>query len=206
MEKMKEFFKKVNVFNGIISLLLISLGICFVCVPSSTILTLCYIFGAFIMFFGICGIVSYFFYGLEPFGFMNGICELVVGTLIFAFAPQITSPQVFSVLVGVVLLFSGLVKMQNSMDYRRFGLKNWWLYMIYAATMVVASIVLMAYPFAGQKIALIFLGIVLIYDGIMKLVSMFVFKGKVNRFKKKLNEDVIIIDKDENDSQNGENK
>ena len=49
-------------------------------------------------------------------------------------------------------------------------------------------------------------GIVLIYDGIMKLVSMFIFKGKVNRFKKKLNEDVIIIDKDENDSQNGENK
>lgn len=194
---MKELFKKINITSAVVSVLLICLGICFVCVPSATLLTLCYIVGAFIMFFGACGIVSYFLYGAEPFGFISGVAELVIGALVYVFAPQITSPQVFAIVAGVILLLSGLVKIQNSMDYRRYGFKDWWLYMIYATVLVVCSIVLMAYPFAGQKVALIFLGIVLILDGIMKMASMFIFKGKIRDIKNKLNEDVIVVDNDD---------
>lgn len=177
--------------------MLIVLGICLICVPTATLLTVCYVFGGFILFFGICSIINYFLYGTEPFGFLNGICEIAIGSLVMAFAPQITSPQVFAIFAGIILFFSGLFRIQNSMDYRRFGAKYWWLYMIYGILIFVFSIVLMAYPFTVQRVALIFLGVVLLVDGIMKLISMFVVKDKLKKFRERKDEDVIIIDKNE---------
>lgn len=195
---MKEIFNKINIFKTVVACMLIVLGICLICVPTATLLTVCYMVGGFILAFGIFNTINYFVYKTEPFGFINGICELAIGSIVVVFAPQITSPQVFAIFAGIILLFSGLFRIQNSIDYKKFRIKNWWLYMVYGILLVVFSIVLMIYPFTIQKIALIFLGVVLVLDGIMKLISLFVVKDVVKSIKDKDEDNVIIIEKDEN--------
>lgn len=190
---MKEFFKNVNIVKTITASVLIILGLCLICLPNATLLTLCYLTGGIILFFGICSIVNYFLYGVEPFGFMGGVIALAIGGLIIGLAPQITSAQIFSLTVGIVMLLNGLLKIQNSMDYRRFGVKNWWIYMIYATILVVFSIVLLVNPFHGQRILLIFLGVVLLVDGIFKLITIFLIKNKIKNLKSKNEENIIDI-------------
>lgn len=198
---MKEFFNKlfnkINIFKTIVAFMLIILGICLICVPTATLLTVCYMVGGFILAFGIFNTINYFVYKTQPFSFINGICELSIGSIVIIFAPQITSPQTFAIFAGIILLFSGLFRIQNSIDYKKFNMKNWWLYMIYGILLVAFSIVLMIYPFTIQKFALIFLGVVLLIDGIMKLVSLLAVKDVVKSIKDSDEDNVIIIEKDE---------
>lgn len=195
---MKELFKRYNIFKAIMSAVLIILGICLICIPNATLLSICYFAAGFVVFYGVCSVVNYFIYSIEPYGFIKGLCATTLGIVAIIFAPQIVSAHVFAVIVGIFLLVSGFVKIQTAMDYRSYGFKFWWTNLIYSAVLVVYSIVMMCYPFQAQRIFLIVFGVELVVDGIMEMVSLFVLKGKVrklkNKIKDELNGNIIDVD------------
>lgn len=190
---MKDIFRRINFVKIVVASMLTILGLCLICIPNATLLTLCFLTGGVILFFGICSIVNHFVYGAEPLSFMTGIFCLAIGGVVVGLAPQITSPQVFSLIVGIVMLINGLFKVQNSINYRKFGVKNWWVYLIYSVVLVSFSIVLLANPFHGQRLFLIFLGVVLLVEGIFKFVTIFAIKNKLKILKEKKDENIIDI-------------
>ncbi len=190
---MKEELKKFDLFLIAVSILFIGLGICLVAMPNGTLLTLIYIISTIILIYGMIVIADYFFYGYETFGFMKGVCSFVIGLLGIVFAPKIISSSVLALLVGAIMLVSGLLKAQNAMDCRRFGVKYWWSYLIYAIILVTLSIVMLANPFEAQSGLLIFMGIAFIVDGVCNLISMFVVKGKMKKAREIAEKDIIDI-------------
>ncbi len=189
-DHMKELFKRYNIFKAVMSLVLIVLGVCLICIPNATLISICYFAAGFVVFYGICAVVNYFIYGLEPYGFIKGLCATTLGIVAIIFAPQIVSAKVFAVIIGIFLLVSGFIKIQTAMDYRSYGFKYWWMNLIYSAILIVFSIVMMCYPFEAQRIFLIVFGVELIVDGIMELVSLFVLKGKIRRLKNKIKDEL----------------
>ena len=187
---MRKFLKKINLINCVYSVMLLVLGILLVISPDTALTTICYVMGGVIIASGVFEIVEYIFYKFEPFGLINGLFKIIFGIVILVFAKYFVSPSVFGIAVSVVILMSGLFKMQNCLDAKNIGLKYWWFYMIYSVILVAFAILYMINPFKGTKVFLIVLGVFLILDAIMSVLANIFVSGKVRRVRKKISDAV----------------
>lgn len=182
--------KKISWASVVFALLELSLGICLIALPNQTLLTFCYFLFSLVIVAGACSIVNYFFFGFEPFGFLKGVAEIVIGVACLPLANVLAEPRVFSVLVGVVMLLSGLFKMQTSMDARRAFAKEWWLYLVYGGLLVVLSIIMLCYPFESQNVFLIFMGALLSADAVCDIVVAIVVNAKIGKVKREIKKEI----------------
>lgn len=115
------------------------------------------------------------------FDFFNGIfCEML--TLLVVLMPG-KEYHVVSVLITAYLLLDGLMKMQISLDCRRFGIRFWWLILITGLVVAAASILSVIGVLAKVMPLTAITGILLIVDG---LENIFVTAATVRvRAKKK---------------------
>ncbi len=190
------FFKKVNISVLIYSIILIALGICLVAMPHQTLRTICYIVGGVLMALGVCSVVGYFVDGNDRFGISNGIIEFLFGLILVIFAVPISDGGIFAIFAGVALLISGIYKAQNSFDIKMAGIKQWWVYLLYAVMVALLGLLLIINPFEGQDVLLIFLGVTLIFDGIMDIVVMCILGNKVKHIKEKFFSPIIVEPKE----------
>ena len=191
-----EFFNKLNFSVLLYSIILVVLGVCFVAMPNEAWTTICYVIGGMMMLLGICSFVSYFVDGFDRFGIVNGTIQFLVGLLVVIFAGALTDMGVFAIIAGVIILVSGIYKVQNSFDLKAVGVKRWWLYLIYAILVAVLGLLIIIHPVDGQEALLIFMGITLILDGIMNIITMCIFGNKVKHIKDKFLTPIIIEPKE----------
>lgn len=77
---------------------------------------------------------------------------------------------------GFMMVLSGLPELFRSIVAMRSGVKTWWISALIAAVVLVLGIVFIANPgYVGKAIG-IFTGIVLLLNGISKLISFLLFK------------------------------
>ncbi len=198
---MKEFIKKFKITSLLLSIAYLVFGIVLIAWPNGAKLTIIYILSSLIVVHGVINVVNYFLYGYEPFGFMSGVLNVTFGLLLLGNADLLAGSAVFALTFGFVFIFRALGKIQNSFDYRRFGVKTWWLNMLFGVIMLILGVVVLAYPFASEKYLLIFLGAGIIVDSVMQIVSMCIITNKVKKikhtlkgvFKGQVEEDVIDV-------------
>ncbi len=194
---MKEFFKKLKITSMLISLAYLVFGIALIVWPNGAKLTILYVLSSLILIHGVINIVNYFLYGYEPFGFMSGVLNVTFGLLMLFNAGLLASSAIFALTFGFVFIFRALGKIQNSFDYRRFGVKTWWINLLFGLIMLVLGVVVLAYPFASEKYLLIFLGASIIVDSIMQIISMCIITNKAKKIKHTL-KDVLKGQTEEN--------
>lgn len=180
---MKEFFKKFKITSLALSLFYLIFGILLIAWPEFTKLAIFYVLASIILVHGVVSIVNYFLYGYEPFGFMSGVLNVTFGILLLSTAKAFASSALFAVTFGFVFVFRALGKMQNSFDYRRFGVKTWWINCIFSIIMLILGITVLIYPFASEKYLFIFLGVSVIIDSIMQIVTLFVISKRAKKVK-----------------------
>lgn len=190
---MIEFIKKYNVFKIVLSVLSVCLGIALICVPNATLFTICNLVGTFLMVFGCFSIANFLVSKRDSISFSFGLILVASGLLIIVFAKQLTSPQVFAILAGVYVIFNAVSKMQRALQGKLQGIKYWWVYLVFSITLIAFAVVMFVYPFAVQKIFLIFLGIVVLIDGLVDLISMIIFQSKLSKLEKEKDKDIIDI-------------
>ena len=159
--------------NGyiIMSVLFMILGICLIIWPDCSMSVFCTAVGIMFIVYGVIKIIGYFsrdFYCLAfQFDLGFGILMIAVGILILVRREAIL--RLIFVIFGLVILTDALLRIQMSVEAKKFGLKLWWAVLLIAVATGIFGMLLLVDPAGGAKLTVIFTGVAFLLEGILKL-------------------------------------
>ncbi len=157
----------------ILSSLLCALGITLIAVPNFSISLLCWIGGILLILFGcvkIIGYVSKDLYRLAfQFDLAFGILLISLGIILLVRTDAMI--HIICSLLGICILADALLKIQISIDSKKFGIRQWW--MIFSAAIITSVIgfFLLLRPYESARMVMILLGISILAEGILNLIT-----------------------------------
>ena len=165
---MRETFKKVKADIMLSALLCAVLGAVLLIWPEATIDLVCKILAVGLIIMGAVLITSYFTNkSIHPFAGALGLLLVLVGVWVFIRPDSIVS--IVPIVIGVILCVHGLQDFKLAHETKENGYGNWWSLMILAAGSLILGVVCIVNAFGMVKLALRFIGIALIYDGVSDL-------------------------------------
>jgi len=177
--------KKAKAGYIMISILYIALGICLVVFPDKSLETICLVIGIIALAAGIYKAISFFVQKDRRFsadlGLISGIFSIAAGVILIARPSFITN--IFPIVIGIVVIIDSAFKLQTAFELRSDRMKNWWSVLLVAIIGIVFGFLLVFNPFEANRIALIFVGISLMIDGIENLWTVFFVKNLVKKAK-----------------------
>lgn len=163
------------------SVLYVTVGTLLVIFPISVIKSLCYAIAIIIMAIGIIKIISFLLKeqqeGFTRTGLISGIIFVIIGAFIAIRSKTIIS--IIPFILGILILFSGISKLQYTMQLRKYSDEKNSIMLITSIINVILGIVLAFNPFRAARVMLIILGICMIITGLSDLVSAIYFYGKI---------------------------
>lgn len=155
----------------VLSVVLVLLGICMLIFPAFFAYTICRIIGAVCIIHGIMRLVGYFSNDLYKIAFQFdlalGIASIILGLVIIFNTEGFVS--LVPIIIGIFTLVSGTLKIQSSVDAKRFGLSTWWLLLLCSVVTMLFGMVLILCPLESMSAIISVMGISLIIDGIQSL-------------------------------------
>ena len=156
------------------SLLLSLLGLALIIWPETSAETFCIIIGAISLIYGIVKIVEYFTRGAVTYSFFQfdlagGVFLAIVGAVLLLHPRYILT--FLPVVIGFYMIIDGVMKIQTSIDAKRFGLRAWWLILIGALLCEALGVYLLFNPLEGGAVLMIVIGISMLFDGIQNIFS-----------------------------------
>lgn len=131
------------------------------------------ILGVLLLAFGGIRLVGYFSKDLFRLAFQYdlafGILLIVLGMVLLV-RPEETL-GFLCVILGIYILADGLLKIQIAIDSKRFGIRWWWLILASAVLAGVAGLLLVFRPDESVQVMTVILGISLLFDGILNLIT-----------------------------------
>lgn len=147
------------------------LGIFLMANPQKAMEILCILAGILFVADGIIKIIGYFsrdFYCLAfQFDLGFGILMIAVGILILVKRESIL--HLIFVIFGLLILTDALLRIQMSVEAKKFGMKLWWGILILAVITGIFGMILLIDPAGGARITVIFAGAAFLLEGILKL-------------------------------------
>lgn len=180
--KLVKCAKTGNIISGAAFFIL---GIILMIFPESSIMVLCRAAGAVILTSGIVRLAGYFskdlYYLAFQFDFALGIFSILFGAvLIFRPSWLVSTVQMF---MGIFILINGLFALQTSMDSKKFGMKYWWVLLLFSVFSSVLGFGIIINPFRSAASLVEITGITLLLVGGEKIfVSIYtIVTKKVNK-------------------------
>lgn len=135
-----------------------ALGVFLVANPQKAMEMLCILAGLLFIADGIIKIIGYFsrdFYCLAfQFDLGFGILMIAVGILILAKRESIL--HLIFVIFGLLILTDALLRLQMSVEAKKFGMKLWWGILILAVITGIFGMILLIDPLAEPRITVVF--------------------------------------------------
>lgn len=179
MEKLKRVKEMYSVF----SICLIILGATFIIKPDMSAELFCRICGILMILFGIVKLFGYFSRDLLQlafqFDFAMGIISCLIGLVMFFRTTQFL--EFFIIVIGLVMLFDALLRIQTALDAKKIGMDRWWVILMVALFTAVIGAMLFLRPYKGKTAIVMLIGLNLIIDGILNL---FVVQSTVNTIRR----------------------
>lgn len=155
------------------SVLLGILGILLIAVPDFSLALASRICGGVLTAFGIFKIIGYFSKDLYRLAFQYdlafGILLISIGAVML-FRPKGIIHVICAVL-GVYILADGLMKIQISIDAKRFGLRSWIWILLVAVLTCIAGFMMMFRPTESTRFLTILFGISLLSEGVLNFIT-----------------------------------
>lgn len=181
---MLEKMKRTILFLSIFSLVL---GAILILYPAATSTMICYIIAAFAIVYGCIHLFVYYKNRIMftvRFELVQGILGVAVGLYIFMF-PHIIL-KVIPVILGFVVVFDSIMKLQSAYDLWKIGYPKWWSVLITALIGMVLGLLMIFYPFETTNAIVIFIGFSLFANGVCDLVYLYVITKKLEKFQESL--------------------
>ena len=156
----------------VLSVLYCVLGILLFAMPDLSLTAIGIILGIGMIVFGIVKIIGYFSKDLFRLAFQY---DLAFGGLLIALSIIVlVNPEhlvsFFCIVIGIAVLCDGLFKIQIAIDSKPFGIRTWWLILLFAVITVAAGVLLIIRPAQAARMLTVFLGISVFADGILNLI------------------------------------
>lgn len=182
MNEVKEYRKSYI----LVSALYVVLGAVLLVWPTASLKMICYVLGFSMVVIGLTfGII--YFTKESPQGFLQ--MDLVIGIVCLAFGvfillnPAFLS-HVLPFAMGIILLLGAVVKIQSSISMKRLRFRRWYLVLVGALLLIALGIVLLCNPFAQERYMILYIGICLVLDGMINLISMICISLRVKKLVK----------------------
>ena len=153
--------------------LLCALGITLIAVPDFSISMLCRVGGILLILFGCVKIIGYISKDLYRLAFQFdlafGILLISMGAILILRTGSMV--HIICSLLGLYILADALLKVQISIDSRSFGIQQWWIILAAAVITSIVGFLLIFRPYESARMAMVLLGISLLSEGILNLVT-----------------------------------
>lgn len=165
--------------------LYLAMGAAFLLLPGLKTLYLCYAAGACLVAAGIIMIVRYFvaesFRDLDHYGFSVGVFSVVVGLCILIKSEEMSSNLM--PFLGVALLFTATIKLQNALDLQKLAFRFWMAVMVSALLLMICAVVVVIGPFQSPETVRVFTGVVFVVDGALGILDLFLLIYTLKHFE-----------------------
>lgn len=188
---MRSFAKAAKTSGLVVSALMCFFGLLLIWVPEFFAELTGIFLGIAMIVFGCSKLFAYF--SGDPFrvalraDLAGGIILLMLGLIL------ITHPASFMAIVsfaaGIYMISEGVSKIQTAVQSKQLGFKQWWLLLVLAIITGLMGIVLM-FSNDGGAIVMTFLGISLLSDGILNIVTI----CTAAKYFKDIRSDLNVID------------
>ncbi len=162
---------KNSMFTAAILYIIMGLGL--IIFNQSAMTAVCYIAGVAGIIYGAIRLFMFFSDTdkalAEGTSMVSGGIFLILGLMLVIRASYIVT--IFAVLIGIAIAIDSIIKLQTALDMKRLGQNKWKALLISALVMLVISIVLLFDPWQGSKFIAVVMGIALIADAILNLIS-----------------------------------
>ena len=187
MRRFVETMRRSWVFSSIIT---VALGVVLLRYPDTTSTVLCYGVGAVLLFHGMLDLVRYFTRQEGEF-FLRyelaaGIILCAVGTFMLI-QPEIVT-MVIPMILGIYIVIDGGVNVRRSFEMKELEFSRWWAAMVVAALMILLGLVMFLNPFAAAQVTVMFIGVVLIYQGVSDFIILMLIGVWKRRLENRLEE------------------
>lgn len=154
--------------RGVVSILMIIIGILLIIWPGHTLSLLSAIVGWGLVIGGVVG-VGFGLVSFNPFNLISGIIAIIVGA-VFIRAPFI-SMSIIPVIIGILIILNGAHNLYNAWIGRHAMGYNPRRDLILSIIMVILGILIVIFPFTTASAAVVVIGVILLYNGITNLIT-----------------------------------
>ena len=174
--------KKLKWNLVLMSVLYLGLGIFLVLKPGTALNIVCYALGGVVLACAAVQLIRYFVVERGVFQsqltLISGIVCLALGAFLLLRSDIVVS--VLPVVFGLFVIFDAIARVQNALDLRRCGYDSWKGFLL----LPVLSVVLIVNPFGAMETLVMAIGIILIVEGAINLLSALYTVLALRRFAK----------------------
>lgn len=179
--------KKDTAYIAIMDVLLACSGAALLFVPSLKLVYIIYGFLSLVVIAGIIMMIRYFmtnsYKDFNAYGFSEGTLLVILGICGLIKATALES--VFYTGIGLVLIFSCVIKLQYTLDLSRMGDKLFYLLLVLVLVLTGCGIAVLLNPFTDPAKYTSFVHLLLLIDGAFSLLFMLYLALRIRAYTKK---------------------
>ena len=170
--------KKLKWNLVLMSALYLGLGVFLLMKPTTALNIVCYALGAVVLACAAVQLIRYFVVERGVFQsqltLISGIICLVLGAFLILRSDIVVS--ILPIVFGLFVIFDSISRVQNALDLRRFGYSSWKRFLL--------RVIMILNPFGTMETLVMAIGIILIVEGSINLLSALYTVLAVRRFAK----------------------
>ena len=168
------------------SVLYLGLGIFLVMKPGTALNIVCYALGGVVLACAAVQLIRYFVVERGVFQsqltLISGLVCLALGAFLLLRSDIVVS--ILPIVFGLFVIFDAIGRVQNALDLRRCGYDSWKGFLLLPVLSVVLGVILIANPFGAMETLVMAIGVILIVEGAINLLSALYTVLAVRRFAK----------------------
>lgn len=168
------------------SVINILLGVVMLFVKQIELKTLCYIFIALLMIYGIGMMIRYLmmesYKNINQYGLSCGALLVILGACALVRVDKVSS--FFILGLGIWLLVAGIIELQYALDLKALNDHTWLFLLIVSAIISVCAVVVIINPFPQETYHTYFTYIMLVVDGVISLLSTAYLSLRLKKYHK----------------------
>ena len=183
---MVHIWKDIRQNYSVSSFITLILGIVLIVWPDLSGALMCYMLGGALILMGAFQLLIYVRGKrtelASKFKMMMGIIIALLGIWICA-RPEIVLGLV-PVVLGIVLMMHGVQDLSYAIDIKNAGVERWWVALVATMVTLALGVFLILHPFLAFEMAMIYVGIGLVYNGLSDFVLVILagyYKRRVDR-------------------------
>lgn len=185
--------ERISLFAG--SALLLILGIVLIIWPEFSLNVIVYGLSAAVTLFGIVKLIMYFVRKNQrqymQMDLMEGVIACVAGILLI---PRLVIwMSIVPIIVGLVIIASGIGKIMNAVECKKRGYPMWWAVLTMAVVSILLGGVILVNPFSTIKLTVRVIGAVLVLDNAENVWSMVMFQYRLKK------DGYVVVDSGDDD-------
>ncbi len=179
-------FKNIKWTSLAVALLYIVSGVLLLLYPQLSESLICNVVGIALIVGGVIQIAVYLMMSVEDALFRNdfveGVILILIGILVIY--QQGVFQQLVPYVLSIVVIASGIMKLQDGIDAYRIGFPKGWIYLVLASVSIIFGLVIMFGLIPAGQLVYQVLGAGLTYSGITDLISSLFLSVRIKKFTK----------------------